>query len=216
MTIIDRLRSDVYQSENIFQPHQIRINPKYSYHNNNKKNLIKCHSSNKDQTPTGSTETLVDSPRKLSSNASIGYTDEQNKVLSTGYPVTVHNPNTCYNQMVDTTSKCDWKTVSVNQPEKHTASNNNNVVHEISPQNPRIIYVSKWKSVDEDNSCKLSANKNKIITVSGLPKPSTTSYDSVLDQIQTNQNSHHIVSPNHNTKKVVIHYSDNDKLEYNP
>ncbi|TNN15214.1 hypothetical protein EWB00_001480 [Schistosoma japonicum] len=209
---VDRLRSDAYQSENIFQPHQMKINPKYSYHNNNKKNLIKCHSSNRDQTPTGSTETLVESPRKLLSHASMGYTDGQNKVLSTGYSTTVQNPITYYNRMVDTTNKCDWKTVSIDQSEKHTANNNNNGVHGISPQTPRIIYVSKWKPVDEENSSKLTANHNKIISVSELSKPSTTSYDSDLNQIQTNQISHHIVTPNCKTRMVTIHYSDNDNL----
>lgn len=209
---IDRHKSDVHQSGFMYHPNQLKVNSKY-YSNgidSNKKNSAQYRSSNSERTPTGSTETLVDSSRKSSSDISVIHIDEQSKLSYTGYSKTVQSSNSYHNRVVDT-NKAGWKTVSVDQLQKHTGNNNNKNEHTANPQSPRIIYVSKWN----ENNGKLSTNPNKI-SISGLSNSSTlgaySSHSYESDQTQMNQFKHpnHIFSPVRKTNLVTIHYSDND------
>ncbi|VDP21192.1 unnamed protein product [Schistosoma margrebowiei] len=217
---IDRHKSEVHQSGFMYHPNQLKLNSKHNPNgiDFNKKNSAQYRSSNSERTPTGSTETLVDSSRKSSSEISVIHIDEQSKLSYTGYSKTVQSSNSYQNRVVDT-NKDGWKTVSVDQSQKHTVNNNsnnnnnnnNNNERTANPQSPRIIYVSKRN----ENNSKLSTNPNNI-SISGLSNSSTlgaySSHNYESDQTQMNQFKHpnHIVSPVRKTNVVTIHYSDND------
>ncbi|CAH8532352.1 unnamed protein product [Schistosoma turkestanicum] len=208
---IDRHRSDVQQSDFVYHPNNnpFKIHSKYT--NDLKNNSISYHPTNAEHTPTGSTETLIDSTRKLTSTASINYLDEQNtnKLPSTGYvKTTVQCTNSYPNQIIDT-NKTSWKTVSIDQSTKYNAqdmninnSNNNinnsiNNEYKVNPRNPRIIYISKSNPVSNENPTKLSTNQNKIVSASQFTHSSTvvdgggySPYGYESDQTNMNQFKH--------------------------
>ncbi|CAH8619596.1 unnamed protein product [Schistosoma rodhaini] len=213
---IDRHKSDVHQSEFMYRLNQLKVISKCNSNgiDFNKKNSTQYRSSNSERTPTGSTETLVDSSRKSSLDTSVIHINEQSKLLYTGYSKTVQSSNSYHSRVVDT-NKTGWKTVSVDQPQKQIGNNDNSTNtknnHTANPQSPRIIYVSKWN----ENNSKLSTNPNNI-PISGLSNSSKlgaySSQSNESDQTQMNKFKHpnHVVSPVHKTNLVTIQYSDND------
>ncbi|CAH8573725.1 unnamed protein product [Heterobilharzia americana] len=214
----DRHSHDFYQSENAFQQNQIKINQK-NYYNTNK-NSQHYRGLNLEKTPTGSTETLVGASRQLTlenrSNYKTPtiYREKPYRVISSELSQIGRGHDTYHGRIIDA-NQPDWRTISSRQSPK-CYDNDSTSRHTTNSQTPRIIYVSKRKSVDCESDSELAINRDRIIPISNISEPiSTTTFSQHTrksDQTYVNQYNH--VAPTTSSVRrgsiEIIHYNDED------